>query len=432
MVPTALRPPRALRALGVDVAGALNLVGYLIKYLAAAFLFPTAIAVVYGEAVWPFLAAAAATAVFGFALERITSGRERIGAREGYLVVSLIWVLVAAFGALPYVLAEPQLGRPVDALFESMSGFSTTGSSVVAHIDELSRSMAMWRQFTAWIGGVGIIVMFIAVLPRLRVGGRQALFKTEAPGPELPLAATIRETARRFVVLYVGLTALETAVLAGLGWTNVDPRMDLFNAAAHAFATIATAGFSPEPRSIEPFAAATQWTIVVFMLVAGTNFALLYAAFVTRRPRLLARDEEVRVGAALLVLASAVVVVELLSAGTLAGAGAVRHGVFNTTSMITTTGFASSDFNEWTSPTALVLFGVVLIGASAGSTSGSIKIVRHLVIAKMLKREIDQTVHPQVVVPLRVNREVVDERALRAIIVFVFLYLGVCVAGAVA
>ena len=431
MVPTALRPPRALRALGVDVAGALNLVGYLIKYLAAAFLFPTAIAVVYGEAVWPFLAAAAATAVFGFALERITSGRERIGAREGYLVVSLIWVLVAAFGALPYVLAEPQLARPVDALFESMSGFSTTGSSVVAHIDELTRSMAMWRQFTAWIGGVGIIVMFIAVLPRLRVGGRQALFKTEVPGPELPLAATIRETARRFVVLYVGLTALETAVLAVLGWTNVDPRMDLFNAAGHAFATIATAGFSPEPRSIEPFAAATQWTIVVFMLVAGTNFALLYAVFVTRRPRLLARDEEARVGAALLVLASAIVIIELLSAGTLAGADALRHGVFNTTSMITTTGFASSDFNEWTSPTALVLFGVVLIGASAGSTSGSIKIVRHLVIAKMLKREIDQTVHPQVVVPLRVNREVVDERALRAIIVFVFLYLGVCAAGAV-
>jgi trk system potassium uptake protein TrkH len=431
MEPAALRPPRFLRALGVDVGGALNLVGYLVKYLAAAFLFPSAIAIGYGEAVWPFLAAAAATAGFGLALEWATSGRERIGSREGYLVVSLIWVLVAAFGSLPYLLAEPQLARPVDALFESMSGFSTTGSSVVAHIDELSRSMAMWRQFTAWIGGVGIIVMFIAVLPRLRVGGRQALFKTEVPGPELPLAATIRETARRFVVLYVGLTALEAAVLAVLGWMNVDPRMDLFNATAHAFATIATAGFSPEPRSIEAFAAATQWTIVVFMIVAGTNFALLYAVFVTRRPRLLARDEEVRVGAALLVLASAVVVVELLSAGTLAGADALRHGVFNTTSMMTTTGFASSDFNEWTAPTALVLFGVVLIGASAGSTSGSIKVVRHLVIAKMLKREIDQTVHPHVVVPLRVNGEVVDERALRAIIVFVFLYLGVCAAGAV-
>jgi trk system potassium uptake protein TrkH len=427
----ALRQTRFLRRLGVDVGGALNLVGYLIKYLAAAFLFPTAIAVGYGEAVWPFLAAGAATMGFGVGLERITSGRERIGSREGYLVVSLIWLLVAVFGSLPYLLAEPQLADPVDALFESMSGFSTTGSSVLAHIDELSRSMAMWRQFTAWIGGVGIIVMFLAVLPRLRVGGRQALFKTEMPGPELPLAATIRQTARRFVVLYVGLTALETAVLAVLGWTNVDPRMDLFNATAHAFTTIATGGFSPQPRSIEPFAAATQWTIAVFMLVAGTNFALMYAVFVARRPHLLARDDEVRVGTVLLVLASAIVVGELLSAGTLAGATAVRHGVFNTTSMMTTTGFASSDFNEWTPLTALVLFGIVLIGASAGSTSGSIKLIRHVVIAKMLRREIDQTVHPEVVAPLRVNREVVDERALRAIIVFVFLYLGVCAAGAV-
>jgi trk system potassium uptake protein TrkH len=428
---TAAPPLGLLRGLGVDVSGALNLVGSLVKYLSAAFLFPAVIAAGYGEPVWPFLVSGAVTAGLGQALELVTSGRERIGAREGYLVVSLLWLLVAAFGALPYLLAEAQLSNPVDALFESMSGFSTTGSSVVTDIDALPRSIAMWRQFTAWIGGVGIIVMVLAVLPRLRVGGRQALFKTEMPGPELPLAATIRQTARRFLVLYVGITALEIAVLALLGATGVDPRMDLFNATAHAFATIATAGFSPEGRSIEPFAAATQWAIVVFMLVAGTNFALLYAGIVRRRLRQFARDEEVRAGLLLLALASAVVVLELVSSDTLHGGAAVRNGVFNTVSMMTTTGFASADFNQWSSLTALVLFGAVLIGASAGSTSGSIKLVRHLVIAKMLRREIDQTLHPEVVAPLRVNGAVVDERALRAIIVFVFLYLGVFAAGSV-
>jgi trk system potassium uptake protein TrkH len=423
---------RALpRSLGVDVGGALNLVGSLVKYLSPAFLFPTAIAAGYGEPVWPFLASAAITAGFGLGLERVTSGKERIGAREGYVVVSLIWLLVAAFGALPYLLYETQLSNPVDALFESMSGFSTTGSSVLTDIPALSRSMAMWRQFTAWIGGVGIIVLFLAVLPRLRVGGRQALFKTEMAGPELPLAATIRQTARRFLVLYGAITALEIAILAVLGWTNADPRMDLFGATAHSFTTIATAGFSPEARSIEPFAPATQWVIVVFMLVAGTNFALLYAGIVRRRPAQFARDEEFRVSLALVFVASAVVVVELLSEGLLAGEEAVRHGVFNTVSMMTTTGFASADFNQWTPATGLVLFGLVLIGASAGSTSGSIKLVRHLVIAKMLRREIDQTLHPEVVAPLRLNGNVVDERALRAIIVFVFLYLGVFAAGAV-
>lgn len=428
---TAAPSPVLLRALGVDVGGALNLVGSLVSYLSPAFLFPAAIAAGYGEPVWPFLVSGAATACFGLGLERVTRGKERVGTREGYIVVSLIWLLVAAFGALPYLLYEAQLSNPVDAMFESMSGFSTTGASVLTHVEGLSRSMAMWRQFTAWIGGVGIIVLFLAVLPRLRVGGRQALFKTEMAGPELPLAATIRQTARRFLVLYGAITALEIAILAMLGWTNADPRMDLFGATAHSFATIATGGFSTEARSIEPFAPVTQWVIVVFMLVAGTNFALLYAGIVRRRPALFARDEEFRVGLALVALASAVVVIELLSEDILSGEEAVRHGVFNTVSMLTTTGFASADFNQWTSVTALVLFGVVLIGASAGSTSGSIKLVRHLVIAKMLRREIDQTLHPEVVAPLRVNGNVVDERALRAIIVFVFLYLGICAAGAV-
>jgi trk system potassium uptake protein TrkH len=415
----------------VDISGALNLVGALFKYLSAAFLFPAAIAAGYGEAVWPWLVSGAVTAAFGFGVERATVGKERIGAREGYLVVSLIWLLIAVFGALPYVLAEPELSNPFDALFESMSGFSTTSSTAVADIAALSRSMAMWRQFSAWIGGVGIIVLFLAILPRLRVGGRQALFRSEAPGPELGLTTTIAESARRFLLLYLTITALEITVLALLGWTGVDPRMTLFNATAHSFGTVSTAGFSPEPRSVEPFAAASQWVIVVFMLVAGTNFALLYGGIVGRRPVLFLRDEEFRVGLGLAALASAVLIVELWTAGIFSGADALRHGVFNTVSMMTTTGFASADFNLWTPLTGLVLFGVVMFGASAGSTSGSIKVVRHVVIAKMLRREIDQTLHPGVVVPLRVNGAVVDERALRAIIVFVFLYLGVCVGGTV-
>ena len=418
------------RAVGVDVGGALNLVGSLIKYLSAAFLFPAGVALGYGEPVWPFLVAGAATAAFGLGLQRVTEGRERIGAREGYLVVSLLWLLVAVFGALPYLLAVPQLSRPVDALFESMSGFSTTGSTVLVDIPALPRSMLMWRQFTAWLGGVGIIVLFLAVLPRLRVGGRQALFKTEMPGPELPLATTIRQTARRFLVLYVGITALEVAMLTIIGWTGIDARMTPFNAVAHSFATVATAGFSPEARSLEPFAPASQWVVVLFMLVAGTNFALLYAGVIGRRPILFARDEEFRIGLLVAALASAIVVLELVTADVVAGVDAVRDGVFNTVSMMTTTGFANADFNRWTSLTALVLFGLGLVGASAGSTSGSIKLIRHAVIAKMLRREIDQTVHPQIVSPLRVNGEPIDERALRAIIVFVFLYLGVCAAGA--
>src|SRR4051795_12721710 len=168
------------------------------------------------------------------------------------------------------------------------------------------------------------------------------------------------------------------------------------------------------------------------MVVAGTNFTLLYAGIIGRRLGVFGRDEEFKVALALLAAASIVVIVGLASQDVLEGEEAVRAGVFNTVSMMTTTGFANADFNQWTSLTAMVLFGVTLLGASAGSTSGSIKLVRHIVIGKMLRREIDQTLHPGVVVPLRVNNQVVDERALRAIIVFVFLYLGIWTAGSFA
>ena len=420
-----------LHALGVDVSGALNLVGWVVEYLSLVFLFPIAIALGYGEPVWPFAVAGAATFCFGYGLERLTAGRERIGAREGYLVVAVIWILIAVFGAIPYVLAEPQLARPVDAVFESMSGFSTTSSSVLTDVEALNRSMIMWRQFTAWVGGVGIIVLFLAVLPRLRVGGRQALFRTESAGPEIGFAETIRESARRFVVLYFAITVLGTLALAAMGWTGIDPHMNLFRAVAHAFSTISTTGFSTEARSIEPFAPATQWVFVVFMMVAGTSFALMYTGLVRRSPRAFVRDEEFRVYITVLALASALVAIELLDDALFEGGDAVRQAVFQSTSMMTTCGYATADFNQWTSLTAFVLFGLVMVGASAGSTSGSIKLVRHVVIAKMLRRELDQTLHPQRVAPLRVNDVVVDERALGAVMVFVFLYLGVLIAGAV-
>jgi trk system potassium uptake protein len=428
-----LAPVRRARAesLGIDVRAALGLVGTLVWPLGIAFAVPAVAAVGYGEPVWPFLAAGAATSAGGALLARLGRGRPDVGSREGYLVVAAVWLLIAVAGALPYLLAEPQLRGVVDAFFESMSGFSTTGATVLQDVAALPRSMALWRQLTAWMGGLGIIVLFLAVLPRLNVGGRQAMFRSEVPGPDLGLEASIRETARRFTALYVGITAVSFLVLAGLGWTGADDRMTPFNALAHALATIATAGFSPEPRSLEPFAPVTQWVVVAIMVVAGTNFALLFTGLVRRRLGPLARDEEFRAYLVLLAVASAVVFVGLRSADLLSGEAAARHAVFNTVSMMTTTGFASADFALWTPLTGLVLFGVTLIGASAGSTSGSIKLVRHVVIAKMLRREVRQTVHPELVAPLRLQGGIVEERTLRAIIVFVFLYLGVCVAAAV-
>lgn len=427
---TTRHPPRP-RRLGVDLRGALGLVGTLTKYLSVAVLFPTALAIGYGEPFWPFLAAGAIMALVGLGLERVGRDAAPIGFREGFFVVAVTWLAAATLGALPYLLSgEPQLDRPVDAYFEAMSGFTTTGASVLTDIAALDRSLLMWRQFTQWVGGMGIIVLALAVLPRLRVGGRQ-LLESEMPGPEVDqLADRIRSTAQRLWLLYVALTAAQALILAVFGWTGIDDRMDLFNAVAHAFTTLPTGGFSPEPRSVEPFAAASQWVIVVFMVLAGMNFALLFRLFVRRKGRAVVRDEEARLYLTILALMSVLLAVGLWEAGVQIGEAAFRHGTFQVVSMMTTTGYASTDFIAWPAFALMIVIGVMFVGGSAGSTGGAIKVVRHLLLGKVLRRELRQTLHPEVVMPIRLNGVVVDERTLRAITAFILLYVGLFVVGA--
>jgi trk/ktr system potassium uptake protein len=423
------------RSVNVEVGASLNLVGALLKYLSLAFLFPIPLAIGYSEPWWYYAAAGAATALAGWGLERATRGKERVGLREGFLVVSLTWLLASAAIAVSYMLSgEEQLSRPVDAFFEAMSGMTTTGSSVVSDVSTLDKSLSLWRQFTQWFGGMGIIVLALAVLPRLRVGGRQ-LMESEAPGPELEaLTASIRDTARRLWLLYVVFSALLVLILASFGWTGVDERMSLFNATAYAFSAMPTGGFGVDPRSLEGYAPASQWVLALFMTIAGANFALLYRAFARRKPVALVRDEEFRLYLGLLVLASAVITAILWDAGVSAGEEAIRQATFQTVSMMTTTGFASTDFNEWllAAPAAAMLIVALMFpGGSAGSTAGSIKIVRHLVIGRVLRRELDQAMHPEYVAPIRVNRFPLEERTVRAVIAFVLLYVGIFVMGAV-
>jgi trk system potassium uptake protein TrkH len=391
---------------------------------------PAAVALVYKEPVLPFLAAGAIGCGAGLLLERATGHTEQVGLREAYLVVAGTWLVAAAFGSIPYLLSgEPQLSNPVDAYFEAMSGFTTTGASVLTDIEALPKSLLFWRQLTQWFGGMGIIVLALAVLPRLRVGGRQ-LLESELPGPEVDsLATRIRDTARRLWLLYIGLTVLAALAYASLGWLGIDERMDAFNAVAHALTTLPTGGFSPLGPGAAAFAPATQWLIVFFMLVAGTNFALMYRAFIRHRPGALLRDEEFRVYLALVAFAAVVISAAVVSEGTAEGEAAVRHAVFQTVSLMTSTGFASTDFTLWHQAATMALIGLMFIGGSAGSTSGSVKVVRHLLTGKMLRRELDYTIHPELVSVVRLNRSIVDERTLRAIQTFVLLYVGIFILG---
>ena len=418
--------------LGIDLAGALALTGTMITYLSATAALPAAVAIGYGEAFWPFLVAGGLTGAVGFGLMQL--GRRSpgpIGFREGYLVVSLTWLLAAVFAGLPYLFAgEPQLSRPVDALFEGMSGFSTTGATVVADVESLDRSLLLWRQLSQWLGGMGIIVLALAVLPRLRIGGRQ-MFESELPGPEVDqLAERIRDTARRLWLLYIALTLVLVTVLLLIGFAGLDDRLDPFEAVAHALTTMPLGGFSTEARSLELFAPITQWVVALFMAIAGLNFALLFRALVRRNPGALYRDEEARLYGALLLGGSVLVFFELLQADLFAGEEAVRQAVFQTTSLMTGTGFAITDYVDWPTLSVMAMIGLMFVGASAGSPTGSVKIVRHLLVGRMLRRELRQTIHPELVLPIRLNGRPVDERTLRAVLAFVLLYIGIFIVGA--
>ena len=428
----------------VEWRTSLALVGRVVKWLAAALVFPSVVAVLYGEwrSLGVFAATAAVALVAGFALERLERDPD-LGAREAFLMVGLTWLAAALLGALPYVLAgSGTVAHPVNALFESMSGFTTTGATVMGDISfsTHSRSMLIWRQLTQWLGGMGIVVLAVAILPELSVGGAQ-LMDAEAPGPGIEkLTPRIAETARALWKLYVGITAVEIVLLYGLHLGGLAPNMTAYNAFAHGLTTMPTGGFSPEARSIEAFSAVVQWVIVPFMVAAGANFALFWYA-VNGRPRRLVRDAEFRFYVGFMAVLTAIVAGLLFTdpglsthpdVGPIAGdiESSLRQATFQTVSIVTTTGYATMDFNDWNTSAQYLLLAAMLVGGSAGSTGSAIKMVRWLVILKSLRRELFTTVHPDAVRPVRLGGQALDERTIRGIYAFTLLYLVIFFVGA--
>jgi len=447
-------------AIRVDYRASLSLVGSILKYLAVPLALPLVVAFVYGESVVPFLVTMLVTVSIGGGLERLRPDPD-IGAREGFLMVAVTWLAVSVIGALPYLIEahglpglvpptapESTLGNPPNALFETMSGFTTTGATVLGRIslDAHGNGIMLWRQLTQWLGGMGIVVLAVAILPELSVGGAQ-LMDAEAPGPGIEkLTPRIAETARALWGAYLGFTLLEILLLYGLHMAGMAPAMDAYNAVSHALTTMPTGGFSPEARSIEAFSAAVQWVIIPFMVAAGANFALFWHAL-TGNPERLPRDPEFRFYVGTMAVITGLVTLFLFvgtglvsfappgttyDAGYLAGVQAtlignvepaLRHATFQVVSLMTTTGYASIDFNTWGASAQYLLLFVMFIGGSAGSTGGAIKVVRWYVILKSIRRELFTTSHPEAVRPVRLAGRTVDERAIRGIYSFTVLYL---------
>jgi trk system potassium uptake protein TrkH len=330
-----------------------------------------------------------------------------------------------------------------------MSGVSTTGATVLGEIslDQHSHAILIWRQLTQWLGGMGIIVLAIAILPELSVGGAQ-LMETEAPGVGIEkLTPRIAETARALWIAYFAFTALEIVLLYGmhvagpvLGMPDLAPNMGAYNAVAHGLTTLPTGGFSPEADSIAAFSAAVQWVIIPFMVVAGTNFALFYAVFQGELRELL-EDAEFRAYTGVVAVLTAVLTGVLFLGGApaldLGGVvagnveNAVRQSLFQVLAMVTTTGYATSNFAQWGEAAKYLMLFAMFIGGSGGSTGGGIKIIRWLVVTKAIRRELFTTSHPDAVQPIRLAGNVVDESAVRGVMGFTLLYMMLFAVGTV-
>lgn len=428
----------------VDYRSSLALTGSVLKYLAIAPLLPTAAALYYGEDPLPFLITIAVTAVLGVGLERLHPDPE-LGHREGFLLVSLTWLLVPVVGTLPYLLAgNGTVAQPVNAFFESMSGFTTTGSTVLGEIsfERHSRSILLWRQLTQWVGGMGILVLMVAILPELSVGGAQVVGH-ESPGLSVEkFRPHIQDTARALWKIYLAFTLAAIGVYYALHLAGVAPEMEFYNAVAHALTTLPTGGFSPEARSIEAFSPAIQWAVVLFMVIAGTNFALFWYA-ADGKPRRLTHNAEFRSYLLAIGVVGAIITVLLFTGlglaetptaiPTLVGnlEHALRQAVFQTAAIVTTTGYASMDFNTWGESAQVVLLFAMFLGGSAGSAAGSIKIVRWYLIQKTVARELFTSVHPEAVRPVKLSGEVTDDDTIRSVFAFVLVFLTIFVVSTV-
>ncbi len=387
---------------------------------------PLLVSIGYGDERWWALAAPAAlAAMLAWALPRhpAAAGGNELGLRrrEAFMAVVLGWLILVFFTAVAFHLSGA-FGGFADAVFESSSGYTTTGASTLSNIEAAPRGVLFLRAFAHWLGGMGIIVLSVAILPQLAVGGMQ-LVSAESSGIDSEkLAPRIAQTARRLWALYVAITA----VLVILLW----PEMPLFDAVCHSMATIATGGFATKNDSLAGYGVYVNVVVIIFMFISGMSFTAQYRAFVQRQPEKLLKSPEVLLYTGIMVAAVALVTINLWASETYDGFGqSLRYGSFQVVSIMTTTGFGTADFDTWPHFSRLLLVSIMLIGGCAGSTAGGIKVIRLYVIVKYAGIQLNRLVRPRLVKPLYVGDREVPRETIEGILGFFLFYSVFTVAG---
>ena len=399
-----------------------QMIGYVIGRIllteAALLMLPAITALLYRESLRPFLLTAGLLVAVGLVIGRRKPKRTALYARDGFAVVALAWIMMSAFGALPFVISG-DIPNFVDAFFETVSGFTTTGASILSAVEPLSRSGLFWRSFTHWVGGMGVLVFVMAILP-MTDGHGMHLMRAEVPGPSVgKLVSRMGDTAKILYGIYLVMTIVEIILLLVGG-------MSLFDACIHAFGTAGTGGFSSRNLSVGAYDSAYFDIVIgIFMLLFGVNFNLYYFLLIKRFKDVF-RSEELR--AYLLIVMAAVLAIAVDVAHLYDSmATSLRHAFFQVASIITTTGYATVDFNLWPSFSKGILVVLMFIGACAGSTGGGIKVARIVILAKSSLADMRKMLHPNAISSIRFEGKPLTERNVRGVHVFISVYLIVFV-----
>ncbi len=401
----------------------IKVLSFLLLVTSACLVLPALVSLAYGESDWPyFLAATGVGVLIGGGALLVLKDAPDLHIREGFAVVAFGWIIVGLLGALPFWLSG-QIPSFTDAAFESISGFTTTGASILPDIESRSHGTLFWRAMTHWLGGMGIVLLALAILPLLGVGGMQ-LFRAEVPGPVAErLTPRIRETAKILWGVYVLLTVAEVLalLLAGMG---------VFDAVCHSFATMATGGFSNHNNSVGGYASpAVEWVLIVFMFLAGANFSLHFLAL-KGKWKVYFRDEEFKFYSTIILISSGLIMLTLMTINFYSHWGeSLRQSLFQVVSILTTTGFGTADYLLWPPFSHALLLFLMAVGGCAGSTGGGIKVMRVLILLKHAKLELRKMLHPRGVFTLWFNNRALSSNLQTNVLGFFLLFMMVYVGG---
>ena len=400
----------------MNITAILNIIGHVMKYEIILLLIPFFVALFYGQGdANAFLYTVLLMIPIALILIKIKGKKNEIYAKEGFLTVGLAWIVISFFGALPFVFsgAIPSL---VDAFFETSSGFTTTGASILTEIQSLPKGILFWRSFTHWVGGMGFLIFILALMPTFS-GNTIHLLKAESPGPTPgKIVPKIKQTAKILYAIYFVLTVIQTILLkiAGMSW---------YDSILHALGTAGTGGFSNMNASVAAFNnPAVEWIITIFMLLFGVNF-VLYFQLIRGNVKAFFKSEELKWYLIAVFASIIIIAVNIIPFNHGDVTKSIRDSAFQVSSIVTTTGYATVNFNLWPTLSKVILIMLMFMGAMAGSTGGGIKTIRIVIIFKAIRREIDKILHPRRVKSVKIDGNVVEEETISGVFLFIFAYI---------